>query len=162
MRKSRVEDAAALFRSGYNCCQSVFTAYSDLFGMERETALRLSCSMGAGMGRMREVCGAVSGMALIAGLACGNTDPKDQAAKTYNYETVRRMADAFRAEHQTIICRELLGLRAAEKSAAPSERTKTYYQTRPCARMVETAARIIEETFPELLEEEVQIPKREV
>lgn len=151
--KSRVEDAVKLFMEGYNCCQSVVGAYSDLFGMDRELAMKLSCSMGGGMGRMREVCGTVSGMALIAGLVCGNTDPKNQAAKTKNYETVRKMADAFKAEHQTIICREILGLRAAEKSAAPETRTEEYYRKRPCARMVATAARIIEETFPALLED---------
>lgn len=151
--KSRVEDAVKLFMEGYNCCQSVVGAYSDLFGMDQDTAMKISCSLGGGMGRMREVCGSVSGMALIAGLACGNTDPKNQAAKTKNYEVVRQMADAFKAEHKTIICREILGLRAAEKSAAPEARTEEYYRKRPCARMVATAARIIEETFPELLEE---------
>ncbi len=147
--ESRVEKAVGLFLSGYNCCQSVFAAYSDIFGMEQEMALKVSCSMGGGIGRMREVCGAVSGMAMVAGLACGNTDPNNQAAKTKNYETVRQMAARFEEEHKTIICREILGLRAAEKSAAPSERSESYYKKRPCAGMVETAARIIEETFPE-------------
>lgn len=150
-KKSKTEEAVQLFLSGYNCCQSVFCAYSDEFGLDRETALKLSCSLGGGMGRMREVCGAVSGMALVAGLVCGNTDPKNQQAKTKNYEMVRKMADAFKQEHKSIICREILGLRAAEKSAAPSERTKEYYKNRPCALMVETAARIVEETFPEQL-----------
>ena len=147
--ESRVEKAVGLFLSGYNCCQSVFAAYSDIFGMEQEMALKVSCSMGGGIGRMREVCGAVSGMAMVAGLACRNTDPNNQAAKTKNYETVRQMAARFEEEHKTIICREILGLRAAEKSAAPSERSESYYKKRPCAGMVETAARIIEETFPE-------------
>ena len=147
--ESRVEKAVGLFLSGYNCCQSVFAAYSDIFGMEQEMALKVSCSMGGGIGRMREVCGAVSGMAMVAGLACGNTDPNNQAAKTKNYETVRQMAARFEEEHKTIICREILGLRAAEKSAAPSERSESYYKKRPCAGMVETAARIIEETFSE-------------
>lgn len=155
MGKSRVEDAVKLFYEGYNCCQSVVGAYSDLFGMDREQAMKMSCSLGGGMARMREVCGAVSGMALVAGLACGNTDPKNQAAKTHNYETVRGMAEKFKQEHQTIICREILGLRAAEKSAAPAERTQEYYKNRPCARMVETAARIVEETFPELFAKEM-------
>lgn len=150
---SRVENAVNIFMSGYNCCQSVFTAYSDLFGLDREMALKLSCSMGGGMGRMREVCGTVSAMAMIAGLVCGNTDPKNQEAKTKNYETVRNMADAFKKEHKTIICREILGLLEAEESAAPQARTAEYYKNRPCARVVATAARIIEETFPQLLEE---------
>lgn len=148
--ESRVSAARDMFLSGYNCAQSVFVTYSDLFGMDRETALRLSCSMGGGVGRLREVCGTVSGMALMAGLVCGNTDPDDQEAKTKNYETVRNMAERFKKEHQTIICRELLGLIEAEESAAPSLRTEEYYKSRPCVRFVETAARIIEETFPEL------------
>ncbi|MCI8950643.1 MAG: C_GCAxxG_C_C family protein [Lachnospiraceae bacterium] len=147
--ESRAERAVGLFLSGYNCCQSVFAAYSEAFGMDREMALKVSCSMGGGIGRMREVCGAVSGMAMIAGLACGNTDPGNQEAKTKNYETVRQMADQFKKAHKTIICREILGLLEAEESAAPSERTESYYRERPCARMVETAARIIEETFPD-------------
>lgn len=151
--RSRVEDAVGLFKEGFNCCQSVFGAYSDLFGMDKEQALKLSCSLGGGVGRMREVCGTVSGMAMIAGLVCGNTDPNNQEAKTKNYETVRKMADAFKQEHQTIICREILGILEAEQSAAPEERTEEYYQKRPCVRVVATAARIIEETFPELLEE---------
>lgn len=151
--KSRVEDAAALFLSGYNCCQSTFVPYAEQLGMGREQALKLSCSLGGGMGRMREVCGAVSGMALIAGLVCGNTDPHNQEAKTKNYETVRKMAEEFKKQHQTIICREILGLQEAEKSAAPSERTPEYYKARPCVRMVETAAKIIEETFPEVFME---------
>lgn len=148
--KSRVEDAVALFMEGYNCCQSVFTAYSDLFGMDREQALKLSCPLGGGVGRMREVCGAVSGMSMIAGLVCGNTDPDNQEAKTRNYEIVRQMAEKFKERHQTIICRELLGIQEAEASAAPEARTESYYASRPCARMVETAAQIVEETFPEL------------
>lgn len=150
--KSRVEDAKALFLSGYNCCQSAFTPYAKLLGMDREMALKLSCSLGGGIGRMREVCGAASAMFLVAGLACGNTEAGNQEAKTKNYETVRQMAEAFKREHHTIICREILGLRAAEKSAAPSEQTPEYYRKRPCVRMVETAARIIEETFPDIAE----------
>lgn len=147
--KSRVDDAVSLFMSGYNCAQSVFTAYSDIFEIEKEQALKLSCSMGGGVGRMREVCGAVSAMSMIAGLICGNTDPENQDAKEHNYEMVRQMADRFKEEHGTIICRELLGKIEAEESAAPELRTEEYYAVRPCARFVEVSARIIEETFPE-------------
>lgn len=145
----RQERAKEYFMSGYNCAQSVFAAFADIYGIEEETALKISCSFGAGMGRMREVCGAVSGMFLVAGLECGNTDPKDQAQKTANYETVRMLADRFKEKNKTIICRELLGIRAAEKSAAPSERTDTYYKTRPCVRTVMDAAGILEEYLRE-------------
>lgn len=142
--KSRVETAGALFESGFNCAQSVFAAYADLFGMDRETALKLSCPMGGGMGRMREVCGAVSAMSMLSGLKDGNTDPHDEEAKRAAYEIVRKMAQAFKEENQTIICRELLGISGMEKSAAPSERTESYYASRPCKGLVCCAARIVE------------------
>ncbi|MBD5466737.1 MAG: C_GCAxxG_C_C family protein [Lachnospiraceae bacterium] len=155
--ESRVSRAVATFEEGYNCCQSVFSTYADLFGMDRETALKLSCSMGAGVGRMREVCGTVSAMALLAGLKTGNTDPQNQAAKTANYELVRLLADTFREEQGAIVCREILGIRGREKSAAPTIRTKEYYRTRPCSRTVACASRIIETVLlPELFGEETE------
>lgn len=143
--ESRIKQAVATFESGYNCCQSVFATYADLFGMDRETALKLSCSMGGGIGRMREVCGTISAMALLAGLQCGNTDPGNQEAKTYNYEKVRSLADAFQKEHGTIICRELLGIKEREQSAAPAERTAQYYASRPCSNLIACAAGLVEE-----------------
>lgn len=153
--ESRVSRAVATFEEGYNCCQSVFSTYADLFGMDRETALKLSCSMGAGVGRMREVCGTVSAMALLAGLKTGNTDPQNQAAKTANYELVRLLADTFREQQGAIVCREILGIRGREKSAAPTIRTKEYYRTRPCSRTVACASRIIETLLlPELFGDE--------
>lgn len=155
--ESRVSRAVATFEEGYNCCQSVFSTYADVFGMDRETALKLSCSMGAGVGRMREVCGTVSAMALLAGLKTGNTDPQNQAAKTANYELVRLLADTFCEEQGAIVCREILGIRGREKSAAPTIRTKEYYRTRPCSRTVACASRIIEKLLlPELFGEEAE------
>lgn len=142
--ESRVEVAAELFASGFNCAQSVFAAYADLFGMDRETALKLSCPMGGGMGRMREVCGTVSAMSMLSGLKGGNTDPHDEAAKKASYELVRKMAADFKAENGTIVCRELLGLDRMEESAAPSARTAQYYAKRPCKELVRCAARIVE------------------
>lgn len=149
--KSRIAQAVSTFESGFNCCQSVFVTYADLFGMDRETALKLSCSMGGGIGRMREVCGTVSAMALLTGLKCGNTDPENEAAKTANYEMVRKLADAFQEKQNTIICRELIGIKEREESAAPSERTAQYYAKRPCSNLVACAAGIVEEMLlPEL------------
>lgn len=142
--ESRVERAAGLFESGFNCAQSVFTAYADLFGLDMETALKISCPMGGGMGRMREVCGAVSAMSMLSGLKGGNTDPQDEEAKKAAYELVRRMAAEFKAENGTIICRELLGIDGMEESAAPSARTAQYYAVRPCTAFVRSAARIVE------------------
>lgn len=147
---NRSTKAKQYFMEGFNCSQAVAAAYADAFGMDAEVMLRLSSSFGAGMGRMRKTCGAVSGMFLIAGLKTGSIDGKDQAAKKQNYEVVRAMADAFRKKNGSITCQTLLGLRNAELSAAPSERTPDYYKTRPCLKMVEDACGIIEDFFPEL------------
>ncbi|MGN1148334.1 MAG: C-GCAxxG-C-C family protein [Lachnospiraceae bacterium] len=145
--ESRVADAVALFESGYNCAQSVFAAYADLFGMEKEEALKLASPMGAGIGRMREVCGTVSAMSLLLGLKEGNADASDEEAKRRVYEKTRQMADRFKEENGSIICRELLGIAGREQSAAPSERTKQYYMTRPCSRLVASAAQIVEDVL---------------
>ncbi len=145
--ESRVEKAVKTFESGFGCAQSVFSTYADLFGMDRETALKLASPMGGGMGRMREVCGAVSAMALLAGLKDGNTDPSNEEGKERIYLLVRQMSDKFREVNGSIICRELLGLLEREKSAKPEKRTEEYYASRPCSRLVASAARIIEENL---------------
>lgn len=147
--KSRVEEAVRTFESGYTCAQSVFVTYADLFGLDRETALKLTSPMGGGIGRMREVCGAVSSMALLAGLKEGNTDPDNEQGKERIYLLTRQLADQFKERHGTIICRELLRMEGMEESAKPSERTEEYYRTRPCSRLVATAAKIIEEILLE-------------
>lgn len=147
--KSRVEEAVKTFESGYTCAQSVFVTYADLFGLDRETALKLTSPMGGGIGRMREVCGAVSSMALLAGLKEGNTDPDNEQGKERIYLLTRQLADKFKDRHETIICRELLRMEGMEESAKPSERTEEYYHTRPCSRLVATAAKIIEEILLE-------------
>lgn len=147
MEKSRIEDALGLFQSGYNCAQSVFAAYADLFGMDMQTALKMSSAMGGGVGRMREICGVVSAMALLAGLQEGNDNPTDSDAKTHIYEVVRRMSAQFKEKQGTIICRELLGLDGMEESARPSERTPEFYESRPCAKFIVCAAEIIEDVL---------------
>lgn len=148
-KSDRVEKAVELFASGYNCCQAVFAAYADLYGMDEETALKLASPMGAGMGRMREVCGTVSAMAMLSGLADGNADAADEAKKTEVYQRVRDMSDEFAAQNGSIICRELLGILGREKSAAPSARTEEYYAVRPCVKFVRHAAEIVEKTLVE-------------
>ncbi len=146
---SRVEEAVRTFEAGYTCAQSVFVTYADLFGIDRETALKLTSAMGGGIGRMREVCGAVSSMALLAGLKEGNTDPANEEGKEKIYLLTRQLAEKFKQRHGTIICRELLGIEGMEKSARPSERTESYYNSRPCSGLVKTAAEIIEEMLLE-------------
>lgn len=147
--QSRVDQAVHTFESGYGCAQSVFVTYADLFGIDRETALKLASPMGGGIGRMREVCGTVSAMALLAGLKEGNTDPSDEEGREKIYLLVREMSDSFRRENGTIICRELLGIKGREQSAKPGKRTQEYYESRPCSRLVACAAKIIEEMLLE-------------
>lgn len=143
--ESRVTQAVRTFESGYTCAQSVFATYADLFGMDRETALKLASPMGGGVGRMREICGVVSAMALLGGLKEGNIDPENEDGKEQIYLLTRKMADRFKEKNHSIICRELLGIEGREESARPSERTKEYYASRPCSRLVADAAEIIEE-----------------
>ncbi len=150
--KSRADKAVELFKEGYNCSQAVFAAFSDIYGIDTNTALRISASFGAGMGRMREVCGALTGAFMIAGLENGTTDARDFAGKKANYDLVNLMAQDFKAEFGSIICRELLGLskNPSEVSAAavdttPEPRTEEYYKKRPCVENVRYAAQLIEE-----------------
>lgn len=140
--------AAELFLSGSNCAQAVFVAFCDVTGLEPEFAARMSCSFGGGMGRLREVCGAVSGMLMVAGLLYGYSDPGpgDQAKKAH-YQLVQQLAGRFREEVGSIICREIL--KNPPSDPTPSPRTAEYYKTRPCARMVMTAARILDEYIAE-------------
>ena len=145
--ENRVDKAERLFKEGYNCAQAVFVAFSDLYGIDEKTALRMSCSFGAGMGRMREVCGAVSGMALVAGLENGIIDGKDIKGKKENYDLVNQMAEEFKKINGTIICRELLGMQQIKSNKVdtmPATRNDEYYKTRPCLRHVKECATIID------------------
>lgn len=138
------EIAVNNFKQGYNCAQSVFLAYAKHFNIEEDTALKLSSSFGAGMGRLREVCGAVSSMFAIAGLSQGYTNPIDDDAKAKHYELIQRLSKIFIEKHETIICRELLGLPEGADEPIPSKRTEEYYQERPCENFIRTASEIIE------------------
>ena len=150
--EERVEKAKRLFKEGgYNCCQAVVLAYNDVFGISDEMAAALSSGFGGGMGRMREVCGSVSGMVLLAGLLKPATDPSDKAARTANYALVQEVAADFKALNGSIVCKELLGLvpmgsgaaAVAKESPEPSDRTPEYYKKRPCEELVGIAARIV-------------------
>lgn len=140
---NRVLKARELFLKGYNCSQSVFCAFSDMYGIPEEQALKLSASFGGGIGRMRGTCGAVCGMAMLAGMETGQTAPDDNAQKKANYRLVQELAGKFKKMNGSIICSELLGLRKDMKiNSAPDERTTEYYKKRPCLKMVETASSI--------------------
>jgi len=136
------EKARELFLSGCSCSQSVFGAFALEMGIDQETAMKLASSFGGGMGGSRDLCGAVSGMLMVAGLKWGYASTDDLQEKTAHYERTRRLLDGFRAAHGTLTCRELLeGLNVGEN---PSARTPEYYKTRPCVRFVETAAALLD------------------
>ena len=139
------EQAAELFREGYNCAQSVFVAFCDETGMDRQTALKLSSSFGGGMGRLREVCGALTGAFMVAGIKYGYTGSEDDEVKKRHYELIQEIAEKFKEKNSTIICRELLDLSEEKIIPTPDKRTKQYYDTRPCERLVYEAAEIMDE-----------------
>ena len=153
LEQSRAEQAVEAFLGGCNCAQAVFSTYADLFGIDRETAMNLTNSMGGGISRLREVCGTVSAIALLTGLAEGDVDPGDLKARERVYQRTRDLLAEFERENGSLICRELLGILGRDQSARPSERTPEYYKKRPCARFVACAARIIEENLTKQAQE---------
>ncbi len=143
--EERVAKARELFLGGYNCAQAVFIAYRDLAAIDEQTAATIAAPFGGGMGRLREVCGAVSGMTMCAGYLAPNALPNDNENKKKCYATVQELAEKFREENGSIVCRELLGLSQHKDNPTPSERTTEYYRKRPCVEYVATAARIVGE-----------------
>ena len=141
---SKADRAEELFRMGYNCGQSVFAAFADELGMQVETAARMASPFGAGFGKLREVCGAVSGMTMLVGLMAGYDDPADAEGKKALYALEQKMCGEFEAEMGSIICRDLLGLQKGEDLAEPAIRTEEYYQSRPCVKACRVAAEIAE------------------
>ena len=148
--EARAQRAVALFKEGFNCSQAVFASCADLYGITDEAlALRLSASFGGGMGRMRLVCGAASGMFLLAGLQNGSCTPHDNEGKMANYAFVQHLAGEFKGKYGSLICAELLGLAPKgqcnvqlDLDPRPAERTQEYYEKRPCPEMIAEAVRI--------------------
>ena len=144
---NHAEKALELFHEGYNCAQAVALAFCDLAGLEKKTAARMASSFGGGIGRMRSVCGAVSGMSMVLGLLYGYDDPADNAGKKALYQNIQALAEKFRGEHGSIICRELLKNPPSDPN--PTIRSPEFYKMRPCDRMVFTAAELMENYIAE-------------
>ncbi|MDD3508310.1 MAG: C-GCAxxG-C-C family protein [Parabacteroides sp.] len=140
--EKRVDKAVDNFYTGYNCAQSVFLAYWDILGLEYDVARNMSVSFGAGVGRMREICGTVTAMAMIAGFKYPISVPNDENESNSVDNIIREMAGIFKDKHHTILCRELLPESELQSTPAPSIRTKEYYQRRPCSAFIADAARI--------------------
>ena len=140
--------AAELFVQGYNCAQAVAVAYCDVTGLEPQFAAKMASSFGGGMGRLREVCGAVSGMLMVAGLLYGYSDPGEgDANKKAHYSLVQELAGKFREEVGSIVCREILQNPPSDPN--PTPRTAEFYAKRPCARLVILAAKILDSYIAE-------------
>ena len=139
--------AAELFLSGYNCAQAVAVAFTDVTGLTDQQAAKMASAFGGGMGRMREVCGAVSGMLMVLSYVYGYDTPGDDISKKRLYGQVQALAAGFRAENGSIICREILKNPPSDPN--PSPRTAEYYAQRPCAKMVLTAAQLMEDFMKE-------------
>ena len=143
--EQRVERAVDNFMAGYGCCQSVVAAFADLYGLDDTLAKKVAAGFGGGVGRMRMMCGAVSGIVMLVGLDCGQTEGSDREGKSACYKVVQELLAKSKEENGSLICAEILGLKGytkAENSYVASPRTAEYYKTRPCAAKVESAARI--------------------
>ncbi len=143
--QAHADRAEALFRQGFNCAQSMVAAFADELGLDRETALRLASSFGGGMGRLRETCGALTGLFMIAGLACGYADPGDAAAKAAHYRLIQSLAERFREAHGSLLCRDLLADVETAPGPEPEARSDAYYQRRPCMAYIRFAASMADE-----------------
>ncbi len=152
MIMDHAEEAKRLFMQGYNCSQAVFCAFCDLTGLDIDTAARLSSSFGGGIGRLREVCGTVSGALLALGLLRGYSDPADPEAKPAHYCLVREFARRFREKNDSIVCRELLKDVPVTPGGTPEARTPEFYARRPCLRLVGEAAEILDGLLAEVTE----------
>ena len=143
------EEAGRLFLQGYNCAQAVCCAFCDRTGLSAQEAARLSSSFGGGMGRLREVCGTVSGALLVLGILKGYDDPADPQAKAAHYRLVQEYARRFREKNGSIVCRELLAGVPTAPGGVPEPRTPEFYARRPCLRLAKDAAAILEELLSE-------------
>lgn len=150
--EQRVQSAVDYFMQGYGCGQSVIAAFADLYGYTPQQAFQIGAGFGGGVGRLRMMCGAVSGLVVLAGMHCGQTDGADRQGKGECYKVVQHLIHRLEEQNGSVICAELLGLKgpAARGNYQPSPRTAEYYKRRPCAAKVESAARI----FAEYLSEE--------
>ena len=142
---THAEKAKAYFEQGYNCAQAVTLAFAEEMGVEKEMAAKMASSFGGGLGRLREVCGCVSGMALAAGALYGYSEPEAKEEKADHYALIQKLANEFKERNGSIICRELLAGINNDTNPVPEERTESYSKKRPCAELAYVAAQILEE-----------------
>ena len=149
MAYDHADKAKALFEAGYNCAQAVFCAFEDVTGLDRDTAAKLASSFGGGLARMREVCGTVSGAAMVLGMAKGYSEPDSVEAKKAHYHLVQKYCNEFKSNNGSIICRDLLAGSTVIPGNDPEARTPEYYKRRPCPNMVWYAANLLDQILNE-------------
>ena len=147
---TRKEKAMQSFLDGYNCAQCMMLAFEDMLTIDLDTALKIASPFGGGMGRLREVCGSVSGMFMVLGFVKGYNEPGYYEGKKELYEHVQELARRYEEANGSIICRDLLGLNVKKEEATPEKRTEEYYKKRPCAEKIGSAAEILEQYLNEL------------
>ena len=133
------------FKKGYNCSQSIVLTFADILPLDSDTLSRMASSFGGGMGRLREVCGAVSGMFMVAGLLYGYEGPETGQVKAEHYARIQDLAHRFEEKHRSIVCREMLELSVKHDAPTPEARTEEYYMKRPCVAIIGDAAQILDE-----------------
>ena len=144
---SHGERAADYFRRGYNCCQSVLCAFGDVTGLDEATALKLASGFGGGMGRLRRTCGALNASVMILGLKRGSTET-DPVRRGEDYARVRELVSRFEAMYGTSECGTRLG-RVAEASTQPEQHDAHYLKSRPCLKLVQAAAELVDTMLEE-------------
>ena len=145
----RAERARQNFLRGYNCGQSVVLAFSDLLDLSEKQLLRVSAPFGGGMGRLREACGAVSGMCMVLGLLFYDADHVTLEEKSALYAREQEVAARFREKFGCIVCRDLLAGTGATDAPQAEARTQEYYKKRPCPELCAAAAGILAEYLRE-------------
>ena len=141
---NRADRAEELFRMGYNCCQSTIGAFIDVTGLDLDEAMKIASPFGAGFGKLREVCGAVTGMCMVLSYKKGYNDPNDREGKIELYKTIQDMCKEFKDKMGSCICRELLNLKEGEDLPEPAIRDENYYKSRPCVNACRVAAEVVE------------------
>jgi C_GCAxxG_C_C family probable redox protein len=141
---NRVDTAVGCFKDTFNCSQAVLSSYCEGLGLDRKTALKLSCGFGAGMGGMGKTCGAVTGAFMVIGLKYGRAEIADAPAKEKTYKLVREFSKKFRIRNGSIVCNELLGFAISTPEGSNEARRRNIHQT-CCPKFVKDAAEILEE-----------------
>lgn len=139
---NKVEEAVNLFHTGYNCAQAVFSAYSSQLGIDKQYALKISSGFGAGMGRMQETCGALTGAYMVAGLILGQGQADDKAARERTYLAVRNITERFIERNHTALCKELLGIDLQTEEGQIQFQANDLFN-KVCSKCVQDAATIV-------------------